>query len=132
MDVPSFLQPQTDSQYANSVYVHSIFQHSKPLGFSKTIWWPSADPSTVVLFIPGNPGLSEFYIPVLDRFTGAESQAKRSALCVLTVSYNHKHSTYSKRAKSFLGLSTAFSLYYIEVLTSFASDLFENSICVVL
>ncbi|KAJ3910115.1 hypothetical protein F5879DRAFT_619212 [Lentinula edodes] len=82
MDVPSFLQPQTDSQYANSVYVHSIFQHSKPLGFSKTIWWPSADPSTVVLFIPGNPGLSEFYIPFL---SALYHQSNR--LCILAQSH---------------------------------------------
>ncbi|KAJ4485934.1 hypothetical protein J3R30DRAFT_3282318 [Lentinula aciculospora] len=81
MEVPSFLQPQVKQQ-SQSVYVHSIFQHSKLLGASKTIWWPNTDPRTVVLFIPGNPGLSEFYIPFLSALYQQSSHT-----CILAQSH---------------------------------------------
>ncbi|KIK70794.1 hypothetical protein GYMLUDRAFT_122109, partial [Collybiopsis luxurians FD-317 M1] len=42
-----------------------IFRHSNAFGSSKTLWWPNEDPKTLIMFIPGNPGLSEFYIPFL-------------------------------------------------------------------
>lgn len=79
--LPSFLQPLS-GYTQDTAFIHSIFQHSKAFGSSKTLWWPNADPKIIILFIPGmfpwdlmdllslspyigNPGLAEFYIPFL-------------------------------------------------------------------
>ncbi|KAJ3822097.1 hypothetical protein F5880DRAFT_1660424 [Lentinula raphanica] len=82
MDIPSFLQPQSKTHSEDSVYIHSIFQHNKSLGCSKAIWWPNEDPKTVVLFIPGNPGLSEFYIPFLSAL-----HQQNGNICILAQSH---------------------------------------------
>ncbi|KAJ3989567.1 hypothetical protein F5890DRAFT_1650567 [Lentinula detonsa] len=83
MDIPSFLQRQQQQPLsADSLPIHSTLSHSKLLGSSKTIWWPNADPRTVVLFIPGNPGLSEFYIPFLSTL-----YQQTSHLCILAQSH---------------------------------------------
>jgi len=79
MELPAFLQPQSSS---STDFIPSVFQHSKPLGSSKTIWWSNANPTAVVLFIPGNPGLAEFYIPFL-----SELYEHSSNICILAQSH---------------------------------------------
>lgn len=54
---------------------------------AQTLWWPSASPSppsVVLLFIPGNPGLSSFYIDFLHTIYTALSS---SSVEILSVSH---------------------------------------------
>lgn len=76
--LPPFLTALDDHQS----YQSAVFHHKQPLGSAHALWWPAdASPSAVILFIPGkfvavqvvasysflpgNPGLVEFYIPFL-------------------------------------------------------------------
>ncbi|TDL28202.1 alpha/beta-hydrolase [Rickenella mellea] len=65
--LPSFLQPSGRQLESDpTLPVDAKFIHSNTLGRSiaHCLWWPSKSaepPSTVVLFIPGNPGLLAFY-----------------------------------------------------------------------
>lgn len=50
--------------------VQALFDHPRLSGSSHVLWWPNAFPTehkppTIVLFVPGNPGLVEFYEPFL-------------------------------------------------------------------
>ncbi|KAI0936744.1 hypothetical protein AcV5_004807 [Taiwanofungus camphoratus] len=65
--LPSFLEPIEQGSAVQKPYINAIFPH-KTLGVSAhAFWWPSIieDPPTVLIFIPGNPGLIEFYTPFL-------------------------------------------------------------------
>ncbi|KAF9566141.1 hypothetical protein CPC08DRAFT_129803 [Agrocybe pediades] len=70
--LPPFLSPFNEipsSEYSKS-YQHATFHHENDLGSSHAIWWSPCEaeyrePDIVLLFIPGNPGLAEFYIPFL-------------------------------------------------------------------
>ncbi|KAL0580815.1 hypothetical protein V5O48_001191 [Marasmius crinis-equi] len=73
MCTPSFLTPLPDQSSQNR-YINAIFKHKDPLGDAHSLWWPSYSPKAVVLFIPGNPGLVEFYIPFLSALYTAKSQ----------------------------------------------------------
>ncbi|KAI9443998.1 hypothetical protein H4582DRAFT_1918432 [Lactarius indigo] len=82
--LPSFLQPSQSplpSQAPGPVPVHATYNHGRPFGQAQVLWWPwtpkdpksqgASDsvvpgPRTVLVFIPGNPGLLDFYIPFLD------------------------------------------------------------------
>ncbi|KAN0134248.1 DUF2305 domain containing protein [Lactarius tabidus] len=70
--LPRFLQPSQSpldlTQTPRPVPVHATYNHQRPFGPAQVLWWPcnSQDPRTVLLFIPGNPGLLDFYIPFLD------------------------------------------------------------------
>lgn len=50
------------------VLAHATYNHQRPSGPAQVLWWPctSQHPRTILLFIPGNPGLLDFYIPFLD------------------------------------------------------------------
>ncbi|KAF8270146.1 hypothetical protein EI94DRAFT_1681141 [Lactarius quietus] len=67
--LPRFLQPSKSpltTQTPGPVPVHATYSHQRPFGQAQVLWWPCASPRTVLLFIPGNPGLLDFYIPFLD------------------------------------------------------------------
>ncbi|KAH9023369.1 hypothetical protein EDB85DRAFT_1991162 [Lactarius pseudohatsudake] len=75
--LPRFLQPSQSplpTQPPGPVPVHATYNHGRPFGQAQVLWWPwtpksqggSVVPRTVLLFIPGNPGLLDVYIPFLD------------------------------------------------------------------
>ncbi|KAH9039444.1 hypothetical protein EDB83DRAFT_2411710 [Lactarius deliciosus] len=75
--LPRFLQPSQSplpTQAPGPVPVHATYSHGRPFGQAQVLWWPctprsqgdSVIPRTVLLFIPGNPGLLDVYIPFLD------------------------------------------------------------------
>ncbi|KAF9650337.1 alpha/beta-hydrolase [Thelephora ganbajun] len=66
--LPPFLRKIDPSAAGNGVYTEAIFAHSDGLGSAHSIWWHPAVPlaeSTVILFVPGNPGLAAFYTEYL-------------------------------------------------------------------
>ncbi|KAF9777446.1 hypothetical protein BJ322DRAFT_1115012 [Thelephora terrestris] len=66
--LPPFLRKIDSSAVDNGVYTEATFTHSDGLGSAHSIWWSPAVPlaeSTVVLFVPGNPGLAAFYTEYL-------------------------------------------------------------------
>ncbi|KAA1471578.1 hypothetical protein DENSPDRAFT_865247 [Dentipellis sp. KUC8613] len=66
MSLPSFLLPCSSLTTApGALYTHALFPHPNPFPHAHCLWWPSPTPRTVILFIPGNPGLLGFYIPFL-------------------------------------------------------------------
>jgi pimeloyl-ACP methyl ester carboxylesterase len=70
---------------AGDNYSHAVFHHSEYLGSAHAIWWSSElsiEDSTVILFIPGNPGLCSFYISFL-----SEIHAKASNVAILAHSH---------------------------------------------
>lgn len=66
MALPDFLRPLRELSQS-AAYTHAVFQHSDPLGSAHAIWWPAeqVQASTVILFVPGNPGLCSFYTEFL-------------------------------------------------------------------
>ncbi|KAF5385529.1 hypothetical protein D9757_005439 [Collybiopsis confluens] len=74
-----FLSPSSPS--LNEEYTHALFHHSATLGSSKCLWFPNDSPDIAILFIPGNPGLSEFYIPFLSQIY------KSTNACILAQSH---------------------------------------------
>jgi len=65
--LPPFLQPLSSTS-TSSIYQNAQFEHKNLLGSSHAIWWPprqAETPDLTVLFIPGNPGLVDLYIPFL-------------------------------------------------------------------
>ncbi|KAK7680572.1 hypothetical protein QCA50_016354 [Cerrena zonata] len=56
-------QPSSEPRYTNA-----LFRHNRLPLSSHALWWPSSTSSTSVLliFIPGNPGLADFYTPFLN------------------------------------------------------------------
>ncbi|KAF8167729.1 hypothetical protein B0H34DRAFT_682832 [Crassisporium funariophilum] len=68
--LPPFLHPFPKQTTEESAWQNAHFIHKDSLGSSHALWWPprqeaSSDPDVIVLFIPGNPGLVDFYIPFL-------------------------------------------------------------------
>ncbi|KAI0045637.1 hypothetical protein FA95DRAFT_1560989 [Auriscalpium vulgare] len=66
--LPTFLEEVTKPQ--DEGYLSAVFPHKKPLEPAHSLWWPTAihdgnHPRTVLVFIPGNPGLLGFYVPFL-------------------------------------------------------------------
>ncbi|KAN0109027.1 DUF2305 domain containing protein [Russula decolorans] len=82
--LPRFLKPvqSTESSATQvSVPVHAVYTHKHPFGDAHVLWWPAQTrtrrvcdnsnktvptPRTILLFIPGNPGLLDFYVPFLN------------------------------------------------------------------
>ncbi|KAF7784006.1 hypothetical protein Agabi119p4_171 [Agaricus bisporus var. burnettii] len=66
--LPSFLDP-LPSRPSHGPYANAFFDHAYPLAPAHCLWWPPLKPGrrveTIVLFIPGNPGLLDFYTPFL-------------------------------------------------------------------
>ena len=72
--LPPFLRKIDPSAEDNGVYTEASFTHSDDLGSAHSIWWHPAVPlaeSTVVLFVPGNPGLAAFYTEYLSELRSA-------------------------------------------------------------
>ncbi|KAF8898924.1 hypothetical protein BD779DRAFT_1486254 [Infundibulicybe gibba] len=69
--LPPFLAPHIFRRCRppGSLYLDAVFNHEFPLGPVHSLWWPNRDdnkpPNVILLFIPGNPGLLDFYIPFL-------------------------------------------------------------------
>lgn len=66
--LPPFLRKLNPSVVDDGAYVEASFTHSGGLGTAHSIWWHPAAPlaeSTIVLFVPGNPGLAAFYTEYL-------------------------------------------------------------------
>ena len=66
--LPPFLRKIDPSAADNGVYTEASFTHSDGLGSAHSIWWYPAVPlaeSTIILFVPGNPGLAAFYTEYL-------------------------------------------------------------------
>jgi len=66
--LPPFLRKIDPSAADNGEYTEAIFTHSDGLGSAHSIWWHPAVPlveSTVIIFVPGNPGLAAFYTEYL-------------------------------------------------------------------
>jgi pimeloyl-ACP methyl ester carboxylesterase len=66
--------------------IESVFDHGNTFGPSQTFWWAPTNststnsrPNTVLVFIPGNPGLAAFYIPFLSAIHYSASQALNSS-----------------------------------------------------
>ena len=66
--LPPFLRKLDTSAVDNGAYTEASFTHSDGLGTAHSIWWHPAVPlaeSTIILFVPGNPGLASFYTEYL-------------------------------------------------------------------
>ncbi|KAF5384827.1 hypothetical protein D9615_001371 [Tricholomella constricta] len=75
MSLPTFLQPHDPP---TSGYSNAIFRHNHPFGLSHALWWPAKlpTPETIILFIPGNPGLLDFYVPFLSALHEKDTTSK--------------------------------------------------------
>ncbi|KAF9056550.1 hypothetical protein BJ165DRAFT_1434489 [Panaeolus papilionaceus] len=78
--LPPFLEPLPTLQSSNSSCVHAKFIHPNTLGSSHALWWHPHDVKApidlILLFLPGNPGLADFYIPFLDKVFAHHTQRK--------------------------------------------------------
>lgn len=66
--LPPFLRRLDPSTAGDRAYIEASFTHSDGLGTAHSIWWHPALPlaeSTIILFVPGNPGLAAFYTEYL-------------------------------------------------------------------
>lgn len=85
--LPPFLRLRvTDT--VKDLFYDTVFEHKSPIGPIRSLWWPTvsndAGPSTVILFIPGNPGVLDFYTPFLNALY---SKDKTSTLAILAHSH---------------------------------------------
>ena len=83
--LPPFLRKIDHSAADGGVYTEAIFTHSGGLGSAHSIWWHPAvslAESTVILFVPGNPGLAEFYTEYL-----SELHSRSPNLAILAQSH---------------------------------------------
>ncbi|KAI9455146.1 hypothetical protein BJY52DRAFT_1213395 [Lactarius psammicola] len=95
--LPRFLQLSQSplpTQASKPVPVHATYSHERPFGQAQVLWWPcsshdgSVTPRTVLLFIPGNPGLLDFYVPFLDAIY-AEANSSTSSTSVTIFAHAH-------------------------------------------
>ncbi|PFH54827.1 hypothetical protein AMATHDRAFT_134848 [Amanita thiersii Skay4041] len=68
--LPPFLSlPHPSPSPSSSPFYDTIFHHPSPIGPIRCLWWPSKSkrtpPSFALLFIPGNPGILDFYTQFL-------------------------------------------------------------------
>jgi len=107
MKLPPFLQPwanQTDST-TDTAWTRATFKHTGVLenNLAEVLYWPSLLKSTptptlrsspgtpnnhtVLLFVPGNPGLVDFYIPFLsalqERYQALVPEGKASQISIV-------------------------------------------------
>ena len=83
--LPSFLSPLSAvAKHPQTNAQNAVFQHEKPLGQAHCLWWPPKDdsqpPEVALLFIPGNPGLVEFYTPFLSALHGKDTSSRLAIL----------------------------------------------------
>ncbi|KAJ6627102.1 hypothetical protein B0H10DRAFT_2291912 [Mycena sp. CBHHK59/15] len=92
-DLPPFLAPFGES---SQFPCQGIFNHPK-LGAAHSLWWKpknECEPKTIFLFIPGNPGLLNFYIPFLSSI-----HSRDNALAV----FGHAHLAHTPDVEKFNG-----------------------------
>ncbi|KAF9015551.1 hypothetical protein BDQ17DRAFT_1229560 [Cyathus striatus] len=87
--LPPFLKVhKAVTMQSHTSFHNAMFDHQPPLAPTHAIWWPSkkksAAPVTVILFIPGNPGLLDFYTPFL---TALHDKAENGKLAILAHSH---------------------------------------------
>ncbi|KAG2159663.1 uncharacterized protein EDB93DRAFT_1196124 [Suillus bovinus] len=85
-NLPPFLEslaPDSSVQYTNA-----LFPASDNIPSAHVHWWPckrvGVSPSTILLFIPGNPGIIDFYHPFL---TAIRNQDGSGTLAILSHSH---------------------------------------------
>ncbi|VDC05282.1 unnamed protein product [Peniophora sp. CBMAI 1063] len=95
MSLPSFLTkaPVSSASLAESdTPVDCVFKHSPSLGTSPCLWWPPSNgatkPDTILIFIPGNPGLVTFYPPFLSAIHSAQSTKSLAIVAHGHLGYN--------------------------------------------
>ncbi|KAG7087459.1 hypothetical protein E1B28_013425 [Marasmius oreades] len=99
MHLPPFLTRLSD-QPSQGLYVNCEFKHEDPLGKAHCLWWSADLPTAIVLFIPGNPGLVDFYVPFLSHL-----HRTRKDLAILAHAHiNHTPGFRSPRAKQILAV----------------------------
>lgn len=90
--LPPFLRKIDPSAPSNGAYTEAVFVHSDGLGSAHSIWWHPAVPlveSTVILFVPGNPGLAGFYTEYL-----SELHSRSPNIAILA----HSHLAHTPKA----------------------------------
>lgn len=74
-ELPSYLEPRLPSQALTEPstspanYLDAIFRHQRVPSVAHVYWWPrkpTGPDETCFLFIPGNPGLLDWYTPFLE------------------------------------------------------------------
>ncbi|KZT32959.1 hypothetical protein SISSUDRAFT_1011393 [Sistotremastrum suecicum HHB10207 ss-3] len=68
--LPSFLSPHpTKHSEEEGNYLRGVLNHTKSFpGTAEALWWPCLDSealNTILVLVPGNPGIVDFYIPFL-------------------------------------------------------------------
>ncbi|KAF9457348.1 hypothetical protein BDZ94DRAFT_1273470 [Collybia nuda] len=80
MSLPSFLTPHLpDFRATPTPYFNAIFHHRKLSASAHSQWWPprrQVAPETIIFFIPGNPGLLDFYTPFLNAIYEKDTTSK--------------------------------------------------------
>ncbi|KAF9270031.1 hypothetical protein L218DRAFT_952225 [Marasmius fiardii PR-910] len=111
MQAPPFLTPLPD-QPSGGLHINSIFKHEDPLGDAHCLWWSVDSPNAVILFIPGNPGLVDFYIPFLSALHGI-----REDLAILAHAHiNHTPGLKSPRAEHTLAVQIQAAIEVLDAL----------------
>lgn len=90
--LPPFLRKVGPSELDNEARTEAVFTHSDNLGSAHSIWWHPTVPlaeSTVILFVPGNPGLVTFYTEYL-----SELHSRSPNLAILA----HSHLAHTPKA----------------------------------
>ncbi|KIY62641.1 hypothetical protein CYLTODRAFT_404291 [Cylindrobasidium torrendii FP15055 ss-10] len=83
MALPSFLRPLPAGLNESYPCLNAVLPHPNLGGDAHALWWPprsGKEPSTVLFFVPGNPGLIEFY---LDFLTDIQTKSGLDSLAVL-------------------------------------------------
>ncbi|KAI0080372.1 hypothetical protein K474DRAFT_1590061 [Panus rudis PR-1116 ss-1] len=69
MSLPPFLQPSerwTSGRTGDTAFYDALFTHKNNPLAAHVLWWPpTTHSSSILVFIPGNPGLVDFYTPFL-------------------------------------------------------------------
>ncbi|KZT75067.1 alpha/beta-hydrolase [Daedalea quercina L-15889] len=65
--LPPFLHPAKPDRTLQEPCMNAVFPHPRLGASAHSLWWPAdiEQPRIILLFIPGNPGLVEFYTPFL-------------------------------------------------------------------
>ncbi|KAF8973573.1 hypothetical protein BDZ97DRAFT_1775751 [Flammula alnicola] len=126
--LPSFLQPLENSP-KNSPDIpcqNAQFTQIASLGSSHVLWWPpsneNCDPDTLLYFIPGNPGLVDFYRPFLSEIHA--NQASSNFAVIAKAHLDHYPGIQNKgdaryRPEESLTIQVQSSLELLGAITSF-------------
>ncbi|KIJ68217.1 hypothetical protein HYDPIDRAFT_106369 [Hydnomerulius pinastri MD-312] len=82
--LPPFLQSATDDSSGNQTYQSAVFPESDDIRPVNVHWWPckvaDAIPQTVFFFVPGNPGIIDFYPPFLNEVYSNDTSGRLAIL----------------------------------------------------